>query len=273
MNPAPDRMARTSKIVAFGIEFQDALRAALAIAGNKKPYDVVQLRIDSLTSDLMIYSRDGGHNLAVGISVGTTMVDVIADRDEVIEITKSDARALSAMKIKKEEGRDEEDPMVGLIISEQSITRTDETGLGLGIRQCRVRRTTWPGEKLALGNVPDMLRAASDALPGEFTTLTTHQMKVLGTASAALDINLNLFAMEPSGDYPTRVYITGAGFQGFAATDQKKVDTPDTDDQDTGTPTFDDVPLFPDLKTTTEKLRDDGVKLSIVTSRPAGGIA
>lgn len=224
----------TSKIIVFGLEFQAALKAAMAVAANKEPFDVIQLRINP-GGDLMVCARDPQHDLIVSITVGTTMVDVVADRDEVIEISKPDARALAAMKVKQID--EEEDPLVGLIIAEDRITRTDETGFGLGIRQARVRRATWAGEPPALGDVEGMLARAADSLPGESGALTPTQWKKLAAVATATEVSLLTYPLEASeGD--SRVLVTGDRVAAFASS---AASTPRTGQLEPTTPAFDDV--------------------------------
>lgn len=218
-------MPTTSKIITHGIELQNALHAALRIAANKTPHDVLQLRISESTGELQIFARDASLDLAMGFTVTTTLVDIIGDRDEVIEITKSDARALAAMKVKRDDAEDE--PLVGLIIGENAITRTDETGLGLGIRRATVRRTTWPGETLALGNVEEMLRTAADSLPGETTEFTPAQLKKLGAASACLDTGFKVQPLETTEGFTSRALIVGDLAIGFAALPKKDTPAPE----------------------------------------------
>lgn len=225
----------TSKIIVFGLEFQAALKAAMAVAANKEPFDVIQLRINPAGGDLMVCARDPQHDLIVSITVGTTMVDVVADRDEVIEISKPDARVLAAMKVKQFD--EEEDPLVGLIIAEDRITRTDETGFGLGIRQARVRRATWAGEPPALGDVEGMLARAADSLPGESGALTPTQWKKLAAVATATEVSLLTYPLEAS-DGDSRVLITGDRVAAYASS---AASTPRTEEPSPTTPALDDV--------------------------------
>lgn len=211
-----DAAEQTSKIVVYGLEFQNALKACLAVSGNKEPFDVVQLR----TADgiLRVCARDGAADLIVAVDVNVEMLDVVADRDEVIEVSKSDARALSAMKVKKTEEEDE--PMIGLIVRENSIVRTDESGLGLGIRQARVRRATWPGEDTALGDVTEMLETAASSEHAGVCSLTTHQIKRFGQVAGALNSSLQFQPLAASGEFASRTLVTSLDgmMLGFAAT-------------------------------------------------------
>lgn len=205
----------SSKIVVFGLELQQALKAAIAITPTKPPHDVLQFRFSARGGDMLVCGRDPLANMAVTVSVGTTMDDLIPDRDEVVEITRASALMLLSKKVIKEDPEDE--PMVGLIITGEKITSTDESGLGLGIRQVRVRRAVDPDGGTAVGNIEKLMATASESLPGETASLTPKQWKHLSAIAAAVGVDVEVRPLEAAPSGLTRVLIVGDRLAIYAA--------------------------------------------------------
>lgn len=204
----------TSKIVVYGLEFQAALAAALAVATTKEPWDVVQLRMSATGGDLLVCARDPLRDMVLAVAVGTEVVDVFAGRDEVVEISRADARTLAAKKVRKDD--DEDDPLVGLIIGEHQITSTDETGFGLGIRQVRVRRLDTTGGSTLLGDVENFLSVAANTDGAEQVVLSPAQWKKISAVAVTTGAELAAQPLEPTKDLPSRVLLTGESVALFA---------------------------------------------------------
>lgn len=204
----------SSKVIVYGVELQAALKAALAVAPNSD-YDVVQLRVQASGGNLLVCARDPKNNLMVGITVGTTMVDIVHDRDEVIEISKASVVQILAKKVKAD--GDEEDPLVGLIIAEDKVTCTDETGFDLGIRLTRVRRVWFDGGNPYLGDVEAMLARAADSLPDEAAYLSPIQWKKIAAVANATGTDLAVHPLENPNGGMSRVLITGDRVAGYAS--------------------------------------------------------
>lgn len=195
----------TSKIVVFALEFQAALKAALAVAPKTDPNDLIQFRI--VRDELVISARTQWE--LISIEVSTQYVDMNYERDSVFEITRNEAVALSSMRMKKEE--EDDDPMVGLIVQEKSIIRTDESGFGLGLRSVKVKRHGNHYEA-ALGNVPRVLIEARRETPS--TRKPTMEPKQLAMVSSAFRAwNKVPIFWTPSSDAATVVknVVMGSG--------------------------------------------------------------
>lgn len=196
-----------SKIVVDAAEFTAAMRAAIAVAPSKAddPHSVIQLR----TYQDVLYVCAVREGVTLSVAVSTTMSDIINDRDETVEITRAEARVLSAMKMNKEDPDD--DPRVGLLIGEHSVRRTDESGLGLGIRQVRVCRIL----PECLGPLPvsfdDLMsrrQELSVAECGEVTPeLTAQQWSLMGRVALALDEDMVMMPLPPTPQHSTRVLL------------------------------------------------------------------
>lgn len=214
----------SSKIIVYGLELQAALKAVLAVAPNTD-YDLVQFRVQAAGGNLLVGARDPKNNLVVGITVGTTMVDIVHGHDEVIEISKASAVQILAKKVKADD--DQEDPLVGLIITDDRVTCTDETGLDLGLRLTRVRRLHFDGGPW-LGDIEDMLAAASDSLPGESSALSPTQWKKVAAVANAVGLDLEVCPLQPSDTGMYRSLIVGDRVAGYAAhSPRRDDDTPE----------------------------------------------
>lgn len=262
---------QTSKIVAYGLELQTALAAALAVAPAKGPHDVVQLRMSSTSGDLLVCARDPLQDLVLAVTVGTEMVDVVAERDEVVEISKADARTVAAKKVRKDD--DEDDPLVGLIIGEDKITVTDETGFGLGIRQVRVRRITAPGSSPVLGDVETMLSTAAGADGAEQVMLSPGQWKKIAAVAVATGARLSARPLEPTKDLPSRFLLTSecaAMFAGYRPKVAASAETP-ADGAATEPLSFEDAAQ----QVVNEKLRGTGTSatVTVIRANPPRGSA
>lgn len=194
----------TSKIVVDAIEFQRALTAAIAVAGGD-PLDLVQFRI--VGDELVVAARS--YNEAIAIEVTTNYLDVDYDRDTFFEITTGEARALNAMKMKKEDPDDE--LALGLLVHEIYISRTDESGLGLGLRTVKVRRHGNPYESV-LGDVPHQLAAAARLAPTSVPPkMDGAQWTLLGRVAKALDTRLTVWSTSEPDSATVRTHVAGDG--------------------------------------------------------------
>lgn len=219
-------MAQLSKLVVYGLEFQAAMRAAIAVAGVREPWDVVQIAVTE-GQNVTVSARDGADNVMVESIVGAQVVDVADEFDRVFEITRAAAREIVAMKMKKHEDEDE-DPLVGITLSERTVTRTDESGLGLGIRMARVRRSSYRGEALALGEIGVMVMEAQSSATGVASgpaELTVAQIKKVAAVAAALGEKPVIQALEPTEDFRARTLVHFSTATVFAAIKSATDDT------------------------------------------------
>lgn len=193
----------TSKIIVDATEFAQALAAAIAIAPTKDPLDVVQFRI--VSDSLVISARS--HTEAIAVEVSTYFLDVNYDRDSYFEITRAEAIALGAMKMRKEDPDDE--LRLGLLVHEAWIHRTDESGLGLGIRAVKVRRHGAVYESL-LGDVP---HALSEALAKPATEcrpkMDGRQWALLGKVAKLLDLRLTVWSTSKEESQAVHTAVSG----------------------------------------------------------------
>lgn len=256
----------SSKVIVFGLEFQAALKAAHAVAPNTD-YDVIQIRVLASGGNILVGARDPKHNMVMAVTVGTTMVDVVTDQDEVVEISKASAHQLMGMKVKP--GDEEEDPLIGLTITQDRLSCTDETGMDLGLRLSRVRRLHFDDGPW-LGNIEAMLARAGDSLPGETAQLSGLQWKKLSAVANAVGVDLELRPLQASDSGLSRALVVGDRVAGYLAHMPVR---DDGDDQGTEEP----LPLASDplaaVRDAAEKLKADGVSVSVVTARPPRGAA
>lgn len=214
-----------SRLVVYGLEFQAAMRAAIAVAGSKTPWDLVQIAVTA-GENVTVSARDGVENIMVESIVGAELVDLGDESDRVFEITRAAAREIVAMKMKKEE--DEDDPLVGIIVSERAITRTDESGLGLGIRMARVRRHSYRGEPLALGEIGAMITKAQSSVSNEGSgpaELTVPQIRKVASVAAALGEKPIIQALGPTEVFRSRTLVSFSTATVFAAIKSNADDT------------------------------------------------
>ena len=201
------RMESQSRLVVYGLEFQAAMRAAIAVASPKKPHDLVQVAVTS-GNNISVCARDGVHNIMVETIVGAKSIDLGDEYDHAFEITRDAARELVALKVRKSE--DDEDPLVGITVSGKAVTRTDETGLSLGIRMARVRRHSYRGENMHLGDIGNMMQAAQSdfsMVPTSPVELTVSQIKKIDAVAAALGGDLIVQALEPTDGLKSRALV------------------------------------------------------------------
>ena len=214
-----------SRLVVYGLEFQDAMRAAIAVAGGREPWDLVQIAVTA-GENVTVSARDGVDSIMVESIVGAQMVDLGTEYDRVFEITRAAAREIVAMKMKKEE--DEDDPLIGIIVSERAVTRTDESGLGLGIRMARVRRHSYRGEPLVLGEIGAMITKAQSSVSGEGSgpaELTVPQIRKVAAVAAALGERPIIQALGPTEDFRARTLVSFSTATVFAAIKSNADDT------------------------------------------------
>jgi hypothetical protein len=210
-------MEKQSRMVVYGLEFQAAMRAAIAVAGSKAPWDLVQIAVTA-GENVTVSARDGVENIMVESIVGAQMVDLGTEYDRVFEITRAAAREIAAMKMKQEEGED--DPLVGIVVSDRAVTRTDESGLGLGIRMARVRRHSYRGEPLALGEIGAMVTDAQSSASSETlmpAELTVTQIKKIAAVAAALGEKPIIQALGPTEVFRARTLVSFSTATVFAA--------------------------------------------------------
>lgn len=194
----------TSKIHVEATSFQKAMTAVIAVAPSQKGNDLVQFRI--VGDELTISARSQTEAIAVGVE--TLFLDLDYERDAVFEITRAEAIAMSSMKMKKEHQDDELE--LGLLIHETYIVRTDESGLGLGLRSVKVRRHGVLYDSV-LGDVPHALARATDGGPTEAKPrLDGRQWGLLGKVAKALDLSLSVYAISDPGDLAVRTVALGS---------------------------------------------------------------
>lgn len=231
---AVDTSPRASRMVVYGLEFQAALKAALAVGGSAKPFDVIQISAGLDSGDIAVCARDGGQKIMIAVVVGTEAIELGDKDDRVFEITRADARALASMRMTKTDSEDDEYPLIGLVLTDTSVTRTDETGLGLGIRQARVRRASAPGSQLALGDVYSMIQSACADVtnpPVEVVSeVTPVQARRIAQAAVMLEENMLIHPMGAVGELKNRVVVSFGSATVFAAVEHPKDQDADSDD-------------------------------------------
>lgn len=215
-----------SRVVVYGLEFQAALKAALAIGGSSKPFDVIQISAALDSENIAVCARDGANKIMIAVAVGAEAIELGDKNDRIFEITRADARALSSMRMTKADSEDDEYPLIGLILTDTSVTRTDETGLGLGIRQARVRRVSAPGHRLALGDVDAMVQSACVDMGNPpvdaVSEMTPVQVRRISQAAVTLGKNVVVHPMGASGDLKNRVIVDLGPAIVFAAVENPK---------------------------------------------------
>ncbi|MBH5301138.1 hypothetical protein EU799_04820 [Corynebacterium silvaticum] len=159
-----------------------ALKAAKTIAGNKDPYDVIQLRP---------YGEDGLAVCAVNdtttfvASIETGIYRMGSEEDEVIEFPKTvlPAFIMATSGITKDS---DVELLTGLHVAENQITITDETGIGLDIALVKVKRHQEPANigdpRATITRVINQLKQTSD--PGPVRPLPRQIMAVAKAASS-----------------------------------------------------------------------------------------
>lgn len=145
-----------SKVIVDAWPFAKAMAAAIAVApGRKDALDLVQFRVSQGT----LYVCARSQREAVRVAIPTHYEDML-DRDAAFEISRNEAATLAAMKMAKPE--DEEDiPRLGLLVGDRFIQRTDESGIGLGLRTVKVRRSDECYQPY-LGDIPAALAKVLD---------------------------------------------------------------------------------------------------------------
>lgn len=228
----------TSKIIVFGVPFMKALKAALAVAPRKEPRDLVQFRI--VGEELYISARTMWE--VITVEVPTRYVDANYERDEWFEITRAEAQALSAMRIKATD--DEDDPQIGLTIHEDYILRTDETGLGLGLRSVKVKRhqPIWESQ---LGNIPQHMQKAREQEPMlTWPILSPEQWSLVGRVSAAMQEQLTIWSPSAEHHGVTQNVLTSEAVTMSIMCSKMGGERSDNPDDSESKPDFVDVPLF-----------------------------
>lgn len=228
----------TSKIVVFGVPFMKALKAALAVAPRKEPRDLVQFRI--VGEELYISARTMWE--VITVEVPTRYVDANYERDEWFEITRAEAQTLSAMRIKATD--DEDDPQIGLTIHEDYILRTDETGLGLGLRSVKVKRhqPIWESQ---LGNIPQHMQKAREQEPMlTWPILSPEQWSLVGRVSAAMQEQLTIWSPSAEHHGVTQNVLTSEAVTMSIMCSKMGGERSDNPDDSESKPDFVDVPLF-----------------------------
>lgn len=229
----------TSKIIVFGVPFMKALKAALAVAPRKEPRDLVQFRI--VGEELFISARTMWE--VITVEVPTRYVDANYERDEWFEITRAEAQTLSAMRIKATD--DEDDPQIGLTIHEDYILRTDETGLGLGLRSVKVKRNQ-PIWESQLGNIPQHMQKAREQEPMlTWPILSPEQWSLVGRVSAAMQEQLTIWSPTPEHHGVVQNVLTSEAVTMSIMCSKMNAEIPDNPDGDSESKAdYVDVPLF-----------------------------
>lgn len=263
-----------SKVVCEAIPFAQALRAALVVGDKKEPRDLVQFRL--VDGDLVIAA--GTHSDVVSMVVPTTFISADEERDGCFEVTRAEAVALSAMKMKKDP--EDHTPLLGLSIDKSTVLRTDESGLGLGVRMVRVRRHGELYESV-LGNIPGVVTRAINATPSErLPEMLPYQWGLVSKVSAALDTRLSVFTPSVPGADVVRNIASAYGVGMVMLT--PVLDEEDIDDDGTSSPeklepalNFDD-PLEQSSGTADDSevvSADKKPGLRVVAARPPEGMA
>lgn len=266
-----------SMITVDAISFQAAMKAALVVAPSSEPHDLVQFRI--VRDTLVICARTQWE--VIGVTVGTEYVDMNYDRDGVFEITRNEAVALSSMRIKKME--DEDYPRLGLRVHEHYIVRTDESGLGLGLRSVKVKRhgNHYQPE---LGNIPRVLADARKETPSmRAPQMEPKQVKMVGAAFAAWSEMPVIWTPSTKKATVVRNIIQGPGITMIMMSSPFKDKEKRLEDQkgvDANPLSFEDVPL--DIEVDDEKTKhakelkrqyEAAFEKKTVKANPPGGLA
>lgn len=229
-------MTKTSKAVVYHDDFKAALEAAIKVASDKD-YEAVQLRfVDEMLLICAINTK-----ATFVAEVATEFCDIIAPRDEILELSKKEATALLKFPIKAP--KDSEDmAKSGLLISESYVQLTDETGLGVGIRHLRVRRETQPGLP---GNPPRAVEAAKQAADAEPGALTVGPGQILlaGQIASIMGEPATVLAMKQDTSPLSRIVLTGPSYGLTVSTEVEQGDQV----QEQQGPSGDEIPLVSDL--------------------------
>lgn len=175
-----------SKVIAYAVEFQRAVKAAIAIAG-KEPNDIIQFRFDLSDQWMSVCARNEDDKIFLAADVGISYLDLDYERDAVVEVSVASARVFSAMAMKPSDSED--DPLVGLFISDDTIVRTDESGLGLNLRRAQVHRANHPAQGSALGDVAGVVDRWDErtSIENGGVLLSPRQIKRVGAVAAAME--------------------------------------------------------------------------------------
>ncbi|WP_313546457.1 hypothetical protein [Corynebacterium sp.] len=178
----------TSKIIVDAYPFARALKAAIAVAPRKMPRDLVQFRIEG--SSLFIGANSGWEVFCAELPANSLALD--EERDSVFEITRSEAIAMAAMKMTHEDSEDI--PQLGMEIHKTFVQRTDESGLGLGLRSVKVKRH---GElyQAELGNIPYSTSLAQGQKPTKRKPqMFARQWATVSSVAKALDADVQVWS-------------------------------------------------------------------------------
>lgn len=140
MNQTKSKPQEQTLIVCPTDMLNRALKAAKTIAGNKTPYDVIQLRPHGEDGLAVCAVNDKTTFVA---SIETATYTISRESDEIIEFPKSvlPAFIMATSGITKDS---DVELLTGLHVAENQITITDETGIGLDIALVKVKRHQEP---------------------------------------------------------------------------------------------------------------------------------
>lgn len=267
-----------SKIVVFGLPFMKALKAVLAVAPRKEPRDLVQFRI--VGQELFISARSLWE--VITVEVPTKYIDIDYERDEWFEISRGEAQALSAMRMKAHDK--EEEPMIGLQIHEDYVLRTDESGLGLGLRSVKVKRhqPIWESQ---LGNIPGHMQAARYQEPTvTWPILTPEQWALSGRVAAAMQDQLTIWSPTPGHHGVIQNLLTSEAVTMSMMCSQMDGKMPDDAESSAPDQDFVDEPLFDveedqgedaeeSAEVEAEEPAPTRTSVHVVRANPPGGLA
>lgn len=183
MNQTKSKPQEQTLIVCPTAMLNRALKAAKTIAGNKTPYDVIQLRPHGEDGLAVCAVNDKTTFVA---SIETATYTISRESDEIIEFPKSvlPAFIMATSGITKDS---DVELLTGLHVAESQITITDETGIGLDIALVKVKRNQDPANigdpRATITRAMKQLKENSD--PGPVRPLP-HQIMAVAKAASCM---------------------------------------------------------------------------------------
>lgn len=232
-------MATTNLIIEHDF-WKSALKAAKVVAGRDEPYDVVQLHLDPDTEEFKLTATNPKATLVINFDA--EFVNFITERDETVEFAKRDLDALLHMKFAKVDN--DEDILVGINITDQAITITDESGFGLGLNTSHATTIPRNPELAPLGDPVRAIRNAANDLRNNTTTRLTPYPEQTDTinkvqASFKRRATLNQINTNPAAaaDATSKILAIAPGWSlTTTAYEQPAEQTPPTDDDEAPAP-------------------------------------
>lgn len=180
MNQPQRKTKEKTLIVCPTAELHCALKAAKTIAGNKTPYDVIQLRPHN--EGLALCAVNDKTTFVASIETATYTIS--RESDEIIEFPKS---VLPAFMMATSGISKDVELLTGLHVEENTVTITDETGIGLDIALVKVKRNQDPAQigdpRATITRVMKQLKENSD--PGPVRPLP-HQIMAVAKAASCM---------------------------------------------------------------------------------------